>query len=724
MFTQVSNFSDTGMFQVSDYEENIWMLQLQQPEQVPRNIHAWKLNSHADLVLLRQAILDVIKENPNLNARYSFSDDGEVVKYHSQDYGACLTDVTLQGDVFSYLEARQGLAWDAANTPPFSAVVVHAQPEDILVVDIHPMLDQSYKFEELIACIQHNYQQLSLSGPALLLTPLDSCSIQRRNNAKQIIEPSKSQLTKGQVANIILNEFRVALVEPDMTLEDDFFDHGGHSLLATRVIGKLLQSHGIEVNFNDFFKSSTALTLAERAITNGQAYQQDASESPSKECTAPLTLAQNFLWQAYSAYDFSPIYNLPFVISFEDRVDEAVLSRAFNDVLVRHASLRTMFNSQNGQVTQHIIPTSELDQYKWFWRSDESKGITPSDEASYQFDLTCELPLRVRCIHDSVSEPQILSLLVHHMVIDEWSLNTMMADLSYAYMARANTHEPIWEQPARTINDFALLQSKQGLNRQHVDYWVHRLHGATKGLSFSESNYQADVTGDMSTKAQWTELDLGKDAFQKLSTFARQHESSLFSVLYTAIALSLHIEGKLEEVVIGTSASGRTDPDFFDTVGYFTTMVAHRVQFDHHELINGLLASITEQINESMSYADIPINLIQQELGMPIDDGLLFDVYIHIHSNNALNGSLQSPTGDIFYQQVPPEKKDSMFGLHFEVMDDVLAGGLHALRIVTTFQEARFSKVQVDSILKKVSEILTMFCSATDCSKPIDQIQL
>ena len=102
-----------------------------------------------------------------------------------------------------------------------------------------------------------------------------------------------------------------------------------------------MQSHGLEVNFNDFFKSSTALSLAERAVANGQVEQLKAVTSQTEKSVAPLTFAQDFLWQAYSAYEFSPIYNLPFVISFVNRVDDRVFFQAFNDVLVRHAGLRT-----------------------------------------------------------------------------------------------------------------------------------------------------------------------------------------------------------------------------------------------------------------------------------------------------------------------------------------------------------------------------------------------
>lgn len=192
----------------------------------------------------------------------------------------------------------------------------------------------------------------------------------------------------------------------------------------------------------------------------------------------------------------------------------------------------------------------------------------------------------------------------------------------------------------------------------------------------------------------------------KLLAFSRQHGSSIFAVLYTAIANALQQQGDLKDIVIGTSASGRTDPEFFDTVGYFTTMVAHRTQFSPSDSFQSLLHNISTMINTSMAYADIPINHIQNALGMSADEGLLFDVFIHIHSNNALNGALKTPQGqDLPYRQILPERDESMFGLHFEIMENVI-DGQHQLSMIITYQAHRFPTATVESICEKIKATL------------------
>lgn len=727
MLAQNATSQALALMPVSDYEEQIWMQQLQQPEQVSRHVGAWSLSSSVDDAALMQAIKNSIEDIPDLNVRYHFSEDGDLNKYRHKSPDCCLHTLRLDNsDVSKHISNLKEMPWSAASNPPFHSFVVHTACDSILILELHPILDQTCQLTDIIGVIQNHYDELMGEEIALILTEIEIPAV-----AAESHNPS---LDQNQLTSLILHEFRAALAEPEMTDQDDFFDYGGHSLLATRIIGKLMQSHGIEIGFNDFFKSPSAAALAQYAVINAHDFdpinidpassQDNSAEILWPKAQAPLTLAQQFLWHAYSAYDFSPIYNLPFAIAFSDQVDEQVLYEAFTDIVERHASLRTTFRTQEGITTQRIIPIKELQQYHWFWFSDDSQGVTLSDEAAYRFDLMCELPLRIRLLQSASNEPQVLSLLIHHMVIDEWSLNTIMTDLSYAYMARSNNQTPHWSTAAHNMNDFALLQQKQGINQTHIDYWTNMLRGAPKGLALYDPAHKTMAAKEISTNAQWIDLDLGTHAYENLSAFARQHGSSLFSVIYTTIALSLYKHSHLKEIIIGTSASGRTEPEFFDTAGYFTTMVAHRVSFDAEQSMESLLNDITFTINDSMRYADIPIDLIQKALGMSTDEGLLFDVYIHIHSNNALNGALDTSDGRIYYTQLPPVKNTSMFGLHFEIMDDVLDDGQHSLRLVTTYQEERYSTALIESICTKISQILAILNTTNGGHYQLDQVPL
>ncbi|WP_447886899.1 condensation domain-containing protein [Serratia fonticola] len=527
------------------------------------------------------------------------------------------------------------------------------------------------------------------------------------------------------VAAIILSEFRQALSAPAMTLTDDFFDYGGHSMLATRVIGRLISIHGLEVHFGDFFSYPSAATLAARAIPTHRQKDTVPAPQPNPSVTAPLALAQASLWKSYQAHEFGTIFNLPFALDFLDEVDETRLEQALFDLIARHPSLRTLFYSQNGKACQQVVDMVQLAGYKWFWYSHENINVTLRHEATYRFDLAHELPIRIRLLHAPETGRQVLSFLVHHMAIDEWSLNIMMEELSLAYSSRAANKTPVWKESALPFHEFALRQQAAGVNQQHLDYWTNMLRGSTYGLALPIPGHEpVSEANESSPQANWLTYRPQPEVTQQLYALARQNNASLFCILYAAIVLSLHKIGNLQDIVIGTSAPGRNDPQTHETVGYFTTMVAHRVQFARDKPVKTLIADIRDSITDSMPYADIPLDVIQQSLGMAPEEGPIFDVYIQIHANNALNGELNTPSGNaIRYRQIDTEKTESMFGLQFEIMEDVIKGE-KSVRLVITYRTERYAEPLVKRINEVIDNILVFFTTSASLETPLAQVPM
>ena len=76
-------------------------------------------------------------------------------------------------------------------------------------------------------------------------------------------------------------------------------------------------------------------------------------DSPPEETTQdvgdvyvlPMSFAQQRLWFLDQFEPDSPFYNIPTGIRFKGNLDRAVLERAINEVINRHETLRTTFES-------------------------------------------------------------------------------------------------------------------------------------------------------------------------------------------------------------------------------------------------------------------------------------------------------------------------------------------------------------------------------------------
>lgn len=538
-------------------------------------------------------------------------------------------------------------------------------------------------------------------------------------------EPSSEALDapvdRDRIAAIILSEFREALGLAQMDLHDDFFDQGGHSLIATRIIGRLLGAHGIEVHFNDLFSNPTAASLAQHATLVAPLHAEtQTAGSEDRSLKAPLAHAQMSLWKAYAAFGYGEIFNLPFALDFMDPVDEAVFAQAFLDILVRHPGLRTLFFQQQDTVLQSVVPVEQLAQYKWFWTSAESQGVDRHMEAGYHFDLAKELPIRLRFLTDAETGRQVLSFLFHHIVLDEWSVNLMMDELAVAYQARAAGKAPVWSTEPAPFHEFAHQQFAEGVNAEHLAYWTDMLHDAPKGLALFEQKEQIEQEpSEVSAAGGWVEFKLASDVTEGLYATAKNNSASLFNIVYAAISAALYRLGNLKDLVIGTSASGRTDHMFFDTVGYFTTVVAHRVRFQRDMSIGDLVAAVKNTVNESMPYSDIPIDLVEEALGMMPGRDHLFSVFIQIHAKNKLNGTLQSVDGKtIDFRQVDPDRHESMLGLHFEVMEELI-GGERSIRVLMSYRAAEYGPEQVEQIKNTTNSVFALFAQPGASDLPL-----
>ncbi|WP_380692321.1 condensation domain-containing protein [Serratia marcescens] len=531
--------------------------------------------------------------------------------------------------------------------------------------------------------------------------------------------PATNGEADESVAPLILQEFREALVAPEMTLDEDFFDRGGHSLVATRVIGRLLSLHQIEININDLFSHPTARGLAGYAkrLNVAQPNAPVAAADDHDRAQAPLSLAQESLWKVYEAFGHDEIFNLPFSLRFFDAVDETALHQAFIDVMTRHTVLRSRFVEQLGEVVQVVVPAAELPDYSWFRFSHETPAGNAAallaDAGQHRFDLAAELPLRVTLLRDADNGQQLLSLLFHHVVLDEWSLNLMMDELGIAYRHRVVGQAPQWSGQPPQFHTFARQQRASGVQQQHLDYWLDALRGAPVGQPIfrQEPSTHPAVPAPADVNGGWLEFEVDPAVAEGLYQLARRNNASLFNVVYAGITSALRLLGGPADLLVGTSTSGRNDAEFFDTVGYFTTVVVHRVRFDEGLTVAGLVSQVKNTINGSLPYTDIPIDLVEEGLfGVDADrKNHMFEVFIQIHSRIKLNGEFRLQDGSaIAYRQVEPEKAESLLGLQFEVMEDDL-GGAKSLRVMMTYRQDHYSREQANLIADGVQHVFTQF---------------
>jgi len=159
----------------------------------------------------------------------------------------------------------------------------------------------------------------------------------------------------------------------------------------------------------------------------------------------PLSPVQERMWHAFLRNPESPIFNASFRWQLEGSLDPGLIELSFEEIIRRHEVLRAHFGVVEGDPRQLIAPEMKIT----IAHSDLSGMLAAERDAEFDqmsvveaqtcFDLRTGPLLRIGLIR---MEPKrhVLTLTLHHIICDGWSIGIIMEELQkiYAALAEAN----------------------------------------------------------------------------------------------------------------------------------------------------------------------------------------------------------------------------------------------------------------------------------------------
>ncbi|MGH3750965.1 MAG: condensation domain-containing protein, partial [Micromonosporaceae bacterium] len=304
---------------------------------------------------------------------------------------------------------------------------------------------------------------------------------------------------------------------------DNFFDLGGNSLDLVRLTAALRNTFDISVDVRDLVTRPTVEQLAahidslrpeprepsldpDRAARSGtgngsvsdakrallqrrlhaRRLQRRAAKSGrdrivpvAREGRLPCTYQQEGLWFLHQLDPSSSVYHMGSLLRVRGELNVAALGEALAALMARHESLRTRFSDQDGVLCQIVDPapvTSPL--YLREVTENEVQGLLEA-ELHRPFDLE-RGPIFRAMLFRIGPDDHVLTLMVHHIVSDGWSVGLLAAELTELYDAITAERAP--ELPELTVQsvDFAAWQ-RQWLTGERLEsqmgYWRQALAG-------------------------------------------------------------------------------------------------------------------------------------------------------------------------------------------------------------------------------------------------------
>ena len=503
-----------------------------------------------------------------------------------------------------------------------------------LVAYVVPRLNATVSVTDLRSKIAAELPEYMVPTSIVLLEVLP-CTSNGKVDRKALPDPGEIdtrgeyQAPRGPLEELMCQIWAAVLKRERVGIEDNFFYLGGHSLLATRVISRMRQALGVEIQLSSLFEYPTVAALAETIRTMTADPSATAPSPMSKlpmDAIIPLSYAQQRLWFLDQLEPDSPFYNVPWAVRLSGILDDAALQAALHELMTRHETLRTSFaiSQVGGEPVQvvsdlHALPLTVVDLTDL--REDERLPQAMSlvrEDARRPFKLAVGPLFRVLLVRLG-EQDNILLVNLHHAISDGWSLGIMAQELATLYEAfRAGESSPL-EPLTLQYRDFAAWQ-RQYLSGDalaaKMQYWTEHLAGAPPSIDLPTDRPRPPVQTFEGAKRV---AIVPEATLAGLKALGRREGATLFMTLLAAFNVLLSRYSGQLDLVVGTAIAAREKPETEKMIGFFANTLALRADLSGEPTFVELLRRVRTSVLASYAHADMPFEKLVEELN-PVRD--------------------------------------------------------------------------------------------------------
>jgi acyl-CoA synthetase (AMP-forming)/AMP-acid ligase II len=391
---------------------------------------------------------------------------------------------------------------------------------------------------------------------------------------------------------------------------------GLDSLSLTRLRGRMEAELGVAPPLAELLGGASLAEIVERLapridlVGPRRPDGLTGTGSARTEYTAPLSVAQQWMWLQDQLDPGSSAFTVPVTLRLLDVVDHDALRRAVDTVVVRHPILRTTFTLHDGAPAQVVHPTGRAAFGEHDVRHLDPDRLTRrlARDARRPFDLERGPLLRL----DLYQHPdgEVLQLTVHHIITDFWSMNVLAREIAEAYTAHAGGRQQAYpDEPARaSFADVVAWQSRlladpataQPLTR----YWDEQVGDGVPGLGLPVVQAGRGVDGGSRAFA------LSAASTDRLRSRAAAEKVTVHVLLLATVQALLHGLTGTTDLAVGTSAGGRTREELAEVMGCCTNPVMIRDRITGDEPFRALLARTRAGVIAALEHQDYPTILL------------------------------------------------------------------------------------------------------------------
>ena len=378
----------------------------------------------------------------------------------------------------------------------------------------------------------------------------------------------------------------------------DIYEAGLTSITAIKLNILISKAFDIVIKTSDIKDHPTIQMLEGFVKTAGKETKREIQEN------YPLTNTQEGIFIECTANMGSTIYNIPYLLKLDKKVDLDKLAEAIDSTVAAHPYLKTrLFMSDEGEVLQKRDDalTYKTQIINGMNRETLVRPYMLFNEQLFRFEIhrTCD--------------GNYLFLDIHHIVADGTSLGIILNDINRAYSGEKLEVEEYTSYDLALDNRDALASD---VYKNAENYYKSVFENAGGSINFYPDKSGAAPTAEMYHR------ETSEFSVQDVKAFCKKHGITENVFFISAFGITLGKYNFRKDAVFTTIYHGRNDSRLSDTVGMLVKTLP--VYCDFSGSTADCLNAVQQQLINSMNNDIYPFSQISHEFNIKADAMVIY----------------------------------------------------------------------------------------------------
>ena len=491
----------------------------------------------------------------------------------------------------------------------------------------------------------------------------------------QIIHTSSHRKPESEneksIARIWASELHVS--EDAITMQFDFFENGGHSLVAQKMVSRLFETLGVDIEITSVYSHPVFEDFVKAVNPMSSSTKYEHAMNMSEEHLSALSFQQEEFDLLERTGKYSTSNNVFAALLLHEELNERKYEAALNKVIQNHQILHSLFRDKDGNteaIKSPLLCTVQVATTTMRKEATvENAHLLIKEYIAESFDYD-RGPL-MRCQLYKWEKMTVIVLVFHHIIADDITAWLIMQEMV--------SHSAADGIPAKDA--YQLYVSQQKARQRTSSYstelwhWEQKLAKAIMLPSFEihQSRVLSGTRSNLPVKIPGSSV----------REVCSQHNVSPVEAVLAAYYLTIQAMTKSNDVYITSPFANRNAKTTSRLIGPTANRVVLHLKQPNDVTPKSLLQMVRKEVTETLQYQHLPIKAQYPLVGF---------------SFITLSSEVLPDNGEplwIAYSNIPP---DQLIFLDIKAANDHVRGFLHydqgyfqhsyMLRFISTFEES------------------------------------